>query len=146
MKRAEALKPLSRQHHQGLAVAQRLRRVSPADVEAVRGAFLTFWEDEGRRHFRVEEELLLPAYVRHADSDSPEVVRVLTEHAEIRRDAAELSAGAVEVSQLRQLGELLAGHIRHEERVLFPAIEAALSEDEQLRLAAAMAAAEDGEL
>jgi hypothetical protein len=64
MKRSEALAPLSRQHHQGLFVALKLKRAdSSGAVEAGR-AFLEFWKGEGREHFRIEEEVLLAEVMR----------------------------------------------------------------------------------
>jgi iron-sulfur cluster repair protein YtfE (RIC family) len=73
------------------------------------------------------------------------VVRVLVEHVEIRRQASEVASGGDPgCAELRELGELLEGHIRHEERVLFPLIEDALPRDELRRLAVALEAAEAG--
>ena len=145
MKRTQALQPLSRQHHQGLFAAQRLTRASEQDRSEVQAHFLSFWESEGRRHFRVEEEVLLPAYARHAPADSPEVVRVLTEHVRIRCFAAELAEDRVPTARLHELGRLLAGHIRHEERTLFGLIEAALAPAQLSELAAAITEAEAAE-
>ena len=142
MKRSQALQPLSHQHHQGLFVAQKLRRATEEDKGDVREQFLDFWDSEARGHFRVEEEVLLPAYARHAAIDRPEVVRVLTEHVLIRRFAGDLGAAPSEVAQLQALGELLEGHIRHEERTLFPLIEEAMTSDEQAVLAATIEAAQ----
>jgi hemerythrin-like domain-containing protein len=131
MKRSESLAPLSRQHHQGLFVALRLKRADPATAVAARRAFLDFWESEGREHFRIEEDLLLPAYARHGAHEHPAVVKVLTDHVDLRRRAADVAATErVDPEMLHQLGERLEGHIRHEERVLFPLIEQALLDDE----------------
>jgi hemerythrin-like domain-containing protein len=143
LKRSEALAPLSRDHHQGLFVALTLKRADAATAAQARAAFLEFFEHEGGAHFRAEEEVLLPAYARHGDPGRPEVVRMLVEHVELRRRAQDL-AGATEpdVAQLHELGERLEGHIRHEERVLFPMIEEALPPDELERLAAAVERAE----
>ena len=77
-------------------------------------------------------------------SDDPDVVRVLDEHAEIRRRAERLAAGERDVEQLHALGELLNGHVRHEERTLFPRIEAALDPAELAALGAALIDAEGG--
>jgi hypothetical protein len=85
MKRSEALAPLSRQHHRGLAAALKLKRAQASDAGEARAAFLEFWEAEGRDHFRIEEEILLPAYARHGEADHPAVVRVLVEHVDLRR-------------------------------------------------------------
>ena len=141
MKRTKALQPLSHQHHQGLFAAQRLRRATDETAVEAQEHFLAFWTAEGAHHFRVEEDVLLPAYARHAAPDAPEVVRVLTEHVAIRRFAAELSEGSASHGRLRELGELLHGHIRHEERTLFPLIEDAMDPQELSELAAAIEAA-----
>ena len=61
---------------------------------------------------------------------------MLTDHVEIRRRAGELGDGAdAGAAQLNALGEMLSDHVRHEERVLFPMIEEALSDDELGELA-----------
>jgi iron-sulfur cluster repair protein YtfE (RIC family) len=146
MKRSEALALLSRDHHQGLFVALHLRRADTDTAAQAREAFLSFFEREGARHFRAEEEVLLPAYARHGEPDEPAVVRVLVEHVDLRRRAQDLAGGAEwDVAELRELGERLEGHIRHEERVLFPMIEEALPSEELERLAVAVERAAAGE-
>jgi iron-sulfur cluster repair protein YtfE (RIC family) len=136
MKRSDALAPLSRQHHQGLAVALKLKRADSNTADDARAAFLDFWETEGREHFRLEEEILLPSYARHGEADHPAVVRVLVEHVDLRRRGADLAAApAPDPEVLQDLGERLERHMRHEERVLFPLIEAALPEAELTRVA-----------
>lgn len=142
MKRSDALTPLSHDHHHGLVVAQELRRASEQTAANAREAFLSFWHAEGRRHFRVEEDVLLPAFARHGPADHEAVVRVLVEHVDLRRLAASLQAQELTVEGLRDLGERLAQHIRHEERTLFPLIEEALPEAELTALAQAIAVAE----
>ena len=137
--RGDFLRALSRDHHQGLSTALRLKRTTSATAREARQQFLDFWRTEGRRHFRIEEEVLLPAYARHRSVDDPAVVRVLTEHVDLRRLAIELEANErPEIDQLHELGERLQGHIRHEERVLFPKIEAAIPEVELGDLAEAI--------
>lgn len=127
MKRNEALQPLSRDHHRALEIALKLRRATDADVETIRREFVAFWHDHGALHFRVEEDVLLPAFARHGDAAAPEVVRVLTDHVEIRRRAEDLEAATPRTRQeLGDLGEILNEHVRHEERVLFPLIERSL--------------------
>jgi iron-sulfur cluster repair protein YtfE (RIC family) len=141
MKRSEALAHLSRDHHHGLVVAQRLRRATPETAATAREVFLAFWTTEGHEHFKAEEELLLPAFARHEPPTHDAVVRVLTDHVELRRRAAGLEGDAApSCEDLHALGERLNDHIRHEERVLFPLIEAALSTDELVRLATAFEA------
>jgi hemerythrin-like domain-containing protein len=143
MKRTPALQALSRDHQHGLAVALTLKRATAETAGGARDEFLDFWTGEGEAHFAVEEAVLLPAFAAHATSDHEAIVRVLVEHVDIRRRAAELAAGDPDQEALRALGELLGHHIRHEERVLFPLIEDALPPDELERLAAALQEAEE---
>lgn len=138
MKRSDQLAPLSRQHHVALEVALRLRKVSTTDAAAARDRFLQFFEDEAREHFRAEEELLLPAFARHVPADDPDIVRVLIEHVELRRRAADLTRGMVDADELHALGDLLNDHVRHEERTLYPRIEAALEGEELVALGAVL--------
>ena len=142
MKRSQALAPLSREHHVALEVALRLRRADEGGAAAARSRFLDFFAAEGEAHFAAEEEILLPAVADVAPPGDPDVVRVLHDHAEIRRRAADLErdAGAA-VEQLHALGDLLEGHVRHEERVLFPRIEAALDDARLTLLASDLQAA-----
>jgi hemerythrin-like domain-containing protein len=137
VKRSEELAPLSRDHHQGLFAALKLKRNS----DGAREAFLAFWV-EGRRHFAIEEELLMPALARHAPADHEAIVRVLVEHVDLRRRAQALEADPEPAPEtLQELGNRLEAHIRHEENVLFPLIEQTLPDDELAALGAAVAAA-----
>ena len=143
MKRSEELAPLSRDHHHGLFAALKLTRATPADAAAARAAFLVFWQDEGRHHFAVEEEVLLPGFARHVAPDHHAIVRVLVEHVDLRRRAQALAdTDAPALADLHELGARLRTHIRHEEDVLFPLIEASLPHDELVALGAAIARAE----
>lgn len=143
MKRSPVLEPLSRDHHQALVVAQRLRRASPETAAEVRERFLDFWRSEQVRHFRVEEEVLLPAYAGHGDPGHPLVVRVLVDHVEIRHRADRLARNpSPPIEALQRLGSKLAEHVRLEERELFPLIEAALPDEELEPLCERIAAAE----
>lgn len=139
MKRSDALAQLSRDHHHGLVVAQQLKRATETTAMAARDGFLRYWDHEGHDHFRIEEDVLLPAFARHQAPTDDAVVRVLTEHVELRRRAADvISAPHTSAADLHELGDRLAAHIRHEERVLFPLIEAALPQNELISLAAAI--------
>lgn len=140
MKRAEALQPLSREHLAALLAAKRLREAT--DLAAAREGFLEFWREDGRRHFRVEEEVLLPTWARYAEVDEAGVGRMLDEHLAIRREALRLEDGEATLEEARALGDLLHDHVRFEERQLFPAAEAALDAESLDRLAKAIAAAE----
>jgi hemerythrin-like domain-containing protein len=135
MRRSDALAELSRDHHQALFAAQRLARATPETANEACAAFQAFWDRE-RHHFRIEEEILLPALARHVPPDHEAIVRVLTEHVDLRRRARDLVAEPI---ALRELGTRLREHVRHEERTLFPLVQAALSEDELAELGATLA-------
>jgi hemerythrin-like domain-containing protein len=127
MKRHRALQPLSRDHHVALVAAQRLRRATETDAAAARDAFIEFWRDHGALHFRVEEEVLLPAFAAYGDPEEACVVRMLVDHVRIREQAQRLEReGAPSVATLRSLGTALERHVRLEEREVFGLIEAAL--------------------
>lgn len=139
MKRSEALAILSRDHHHALVVAQKLKRADAETAAAASAQFLAYWATEGRRHFQLEEELLLPAFASHGDARHPLVLRVLGDHVAIRSRAAQLAAAAEPtLAALHELGSELAAHVRLEERELFPVIEAAIPAGELLALARAL--------
>lgn len=139
MKRSEALAILSRDHHHALVVAQKLTRADEPAAAAARERFLSFWEQEGRHHFQLEEELLLPAFAAHGDARHPLVLRVLGDHVSIRARAAAVALSPVPAAEaLHELGAELAAHVRLEERELFPVIEQAIPPDELLALARAL--------
>ena len=144
MKRHPSLQGLSEDHHHGLVQARHLRRIGTDEAklspeETVR-AFLRFWQEAGRLHFREEEEELLPFYARHGDPRRQEVVEMLLQHVEIRREAADLARALerredLDLERIRALGERFDEHIRLEERVVFPLMEAAIPEEELVELA-----------
>jgi hemerythrin-like domain-containing protein len=144
LKRSEALRSLSRDHHRALALAQRLRRAE--DASAAVASFLEFWTAEGERHFRIEEEVLLPYWAVLGGVDQAAAARLSKEHLALRSAALALALalkdGSPTLSALRSLGEQLAEHTRFEDRKLFPLIEKSLSASELERLAEAVAAAE----
>ena len=140
MKRAEALRLLSRDHHAALVAAKTLR--DAAEPEPARRAFLEFWREHGALHFRVEEEVLLPGWALHAEVDRSAVARMLEDHLTIRREALRLEQVDVPLEEIRELGTVLADHVRFEERELFGLIEEALDPQALDRLATAIEKAE----
>jgi hemerythrin-like domain-containing protein len=145
VKRHPALIELSRDHQHGLATAHTLRHATETNRANARAAFLDFWHEEGATHFQIEERILLPALHDVATADEP-VNRVLAEHADVRRRAADLTHDAqLALDDLHSLGGLLERHIRYEERVLFPLIESTLNEARLTALAAELARAETPE-
>lgn len=131
MKRDQALRPLSREHHVLLELALRMRRATHGDVRFVCGAFRTFWKNEGERHLQAEEQVLLPAFARRVDARSAIVLDVLGDHVEMRMRAGRLlDQGAPDLGEVQALGSLLTTHVRREERELFPLLEATLTSAE----------------
>jgi hypothetical protein len=127
MKRDPALLRLSRDHHKALSIALRLRRATAETATGVRAEALRFWTVAGRAHFRLEEEVLLPAYARHGDPHHPLVARALCDHVAIRQRMDTLARDASpKVACLRELGTMLSDHVRLEERELFVLIERTL--------------------
>src|SRR6266702_4027759 len=72
MKRHPALIALSRDHHDGLVQAVRLRRAAAEGDASARLAaareFVAFFRNEERVHLRDEEEELFPLVLRHVRS------------------------------------------------------------------------------
>lgn len=143
MKRSEALIPLSHDHHHALFVAKLLRDARAGDTPAdeAAAAFRSFWLDEGREHFRIEEEVLLPGSGLEGPASDPGVARMLDDHLEIRRMAEPVINGETDPAALSGLGELLTAHVRFEERELFPRIESKLDAPRLQKLARAIAEA-----
>ena len=136
MKRHPSLRPFSDDHHQGLVNARRLRRATSRDgassVDTARD-FLDFWQTDTSRHFRKEEEVLLPVLARYrGDLGERPILQMLIQHARIRGLAMqlrdELEQDMIQEDTLRNLGEQLEAHIRLEEREVFPLIEKTLPE------------------
>jgi len=139
VKRSEALQSLSRDHHQTLVVAQQLRRARNAGEATA--TFLDFWRKCGQRHFRIEEEVLLPQWALLGTVDEAAAAR-LARDLEIRSAAMAIEADVPDLEQLRTLGAQLAVHVRFEERVLFERIEKDLDADHLERLARVVSNAE----
>ncbi|MGO9901302.1 MAG: hemerythrin domain-containing protein [Solirubrobacteraceae bacterium] len=129
MKRHPALVALSREHHHVLVIAQQLRRATSENTTETTSTFLAHWETEGKQHFRLEEELLLPAYAAHGDPGHPAVTRMLQDHMLIRRDANR-AASEPSLELLHDLGKHLAEHVTLEEREVFPLIQTTIPEPE----------------
>ncbi len=101
-----------------------------------------FWESRGRRHFEIEEELLLPAIPASDAAWTRAADRVRAEHDRLRGLAADLTLAVNRVTVAHDLGERLHDHVRFEERELFVMLEERLSDDDLGRLAQAIEGAE----
>jgi hypothetical protein len=147
MRRSAELAPLSRDHQHALEAALRLRRATPETVDSACAHFGAFFAREGREHFAIEEEHLLPALPEDDSEWAAAAARVRADHAAIRQRAAVLADGAANtvadrVSAARELGERMTAHVRFEERVLFDLLERRLAPADLARVGAAVARAE----
>jgi quercetin dioxygenase-like cupin family protein len=141
MKRHPSLVPLSHDHHHALVEARRLGRGANGEASVRRAAargFLRFFSTETIRHFREEEERLFPALVGAEGNGGELLVRALIEHQRIHALVARLErglrAGEADATTMRELAELVEGHVRLEERQLFPLIEEVVPEDALSRI------------
>jgi hemerythrin-like domain-containing protein len=138
MKRHPALIPLSRDHHDGLVQAVRLRRAAANGDASARLAaareFVEFFRNEERLHLRDEEEELFPLFLRYVQSQPAPFREARIQHVQLEGFARKLeiavAAGIADREALAAAGELLDAHIRLEERLLFPLIEELVPDDE----------------
>lgn len=141
-KRDPALLPLSHDHHHALVIAMLMRRASDESAAGTAHAFRDFWHADCREHFEVEEAHLYPAFVAQFGEDHPALHRALAEHAEIRESVQRMEGSSEpDGAELNRIGELLAGHVRLEEREIFPMLEAELPADKLAELGELIGAA-----
>ena len=140
MKRHPALHRLSHDHHQGLILAQQLKKGAPQykgmplTLEGKKDYTLSFYNDELVQHFKDEEEILFPL-VNEKNSDLNKMIsEIISEHRKMESLAKKLENTTILEELLDELGQLLEKHIRKEERELFTAIEKILTEDELSQL------------
>lgn len=134
MKRHAGLVPLSRDHHHGLVMAQRLilgrstnpRADWPADPAQQAARLAAFFRTDLEPHFAIEEDHVFPAAVRNLVDGESRTRALIAEHETMRAMIRDLQAGPA--SGLRQrltaFGELLGAHIHTEERILFEQMQA----------------------
>jgi hemerythrin-like domain-containing protein len=125
MLRDPSLIPLSRQHHNGLALCVLTRRALAEDSSPVNAAkqarrVIDRYELELANHFEIEEQVLFPEC-----GPLPIVAQLLGEHRAMEALIAELRA-TPEAGLLEQFCALLSKHIRREENEFFEQIQAAL--------------------
>ena len=129
MKRHESLIPLSRDHHDGLVLAQGLilgrskasRSTWPTDRRQQLDRVLEFFRTDWQRHFQAEEEHLFPAVAAQLREGADLARQLLEEHNDLRARIVELEQDPTTRldERLPALGECLKRHIRKEEQVLF---------------------------
>lgn len=128
MKRSAALQPLSREHHVALKLAKACERAVLAGDEATLALAcqhaLQTYADELAAHFLCEEQTLLPLLTGASEQSLAE--RTVSEHRQLHALLEGLRRNDADALHLFGIG--LAAHVRFEERVLFPALEIKLHE------------------
>lgn len=121
MLRDKSLIPLSRQHQHALALCVRINRAPLAtarEVEAWQSEVDQHFTLEIQYHFAAEEKEVFPLARKTAGLE-PLVEELLAEHKQLRDYFEHARARTLDGSALRQFAEMLAAHIRKEERGLF---------------------------
>ncbi len=127
MKRHKALSLLSSDHHHGLRFAKKLRSANDDTDSAVKkifNEFTTFYKSQLLNHFEEEEKYLAPAL-----ENNPLILKMFNDHKKMNEMFGSLSKSSNLKVELYSFGKFLEGHIRFEERELFPMIENTLSDD-----------------
>lgn len=120
MQRTEALKGLSREHHEALVLARRASATASdshsADALALCSHLTARWQQQFAQHFAREEQTLFPALERAGHGQPVAVARM--QHTALRELAERLRQG--DVLALVLWGNGMDAHVRFEERTLFP--------------------------
>ncbi len=129
MKRHPSLIRLSKEHHDGLILAQIVKKDAPvykgmpANPEGKKEYTLNFYKTDLIKHFEVEERILIPEIKGHNNAIDKLCDKVLDEHKELNSYIEKLLEDDNYEEILNQFGILLESHIRMEERELFEEIQ-----------------------
>ena len=121
IKRSEALKQLSKDHHFNLLFIWKIRQGLKLNVELLRiQKFIAhFFNEQILHHFSVEEKYL---FCLLPDEDLLRT-RAEQEHFAIKRSFGKMSDDSFTKNEVIEFTNLLESHIRFEERTLFNHIE-----------------------
>lgn len=125
IKRNEALKPFSREHHHGLLFSWKIREgiKKNIDPQRIRKYIGWFWQNFLLPHFEAEEKYLFPI----AGKNNANLQKALADHRELKVLFAGKNAGYDAFSLIQKT---LDAHIRFEERILFNEIQTMASADQ----------------
>ncbi|HKU44642.1 MAG TPA: hemerythrin domain-containing protein [Polyangiales bacterium] len=124
MQRDPRLRSLSSEHHTALVLARRLVSHAGVWTATETAALRERFDRELEPHFRVEEDVLLPALREAGRADLAD--RTQRDHEALRALVAALASADADPTLARRIGELLRDHVRFEEQELFPSCEALL--------------------
>lgn len=125
--RTEQLAPLSREHHDGLLFAWKIKQglENKTSIETLRKYAMWYWRNHIKRHFYQEEKILIP----YMPEGHPMATRLKEEHDHIRELILGLDEEA-DIQTLQILCDLVNKHIRFEERELFVYLEELLTTEQ----------------
>lgn len=136
MRRHKSIINLSHDHHQGLVLAQLIRKNAPQyknlpnTIEGKVEYTLNEYRTGLLPHFKKEEEILFP-FVKDIDENLDKTIeQLLDEHKRINYLVGQIEKNDEKEKYLDELGDLLTHHIRKEERELFDSIQNILTEEE----------------
>ena len=127
IKRSKQLTPLSKDHHDGLLFAWKIKQglKNGADIKLVAEYVQWFWNNHLQEHFTEEEQILAP----HLPPGNELLQQMLDEHQEIEA-MIHINENIPDESLLAKLAQSIDDHIRFEERQLFPYAEKIIPEKE----------------
>jgi len=127
IKRSKQLAPLSREHHDGLLFAWKIKQglENKTPLEKLRRYSLWYWQQHIKPHFCQEEKILMP----YMPADHPMAKQLKEEHEHIRELVLSLDAEA-DKRDFVILADLVNKHIRFEERELFVYLEELLTTEQ----------------
>lgn len=122
IKRSEYIMAISRDHHAGLLLCWKIKEGIRKNIPL--GKVLKFvnffWDRHLKEHFREEEALLFD----RVDDDMSRQAK--SEHLMLEHHVELLNNNPSQTHEYLEFADLLTQHIRFEERVLFPHLEATL--------------------
>lgn len=127
IKRSKELVPLSKEHHEALLFAWKIRQglQNGTDHKVIAAFVEWFWNADLQEHFRKEEDVL----AKHLPQDNELVKQMLEEHQELEAQVR-ICAMIPDEAMFLQLADGLNNHIRFEERKLFPYAEKVIAPNE----------------
>jgi hypothetical protein len=127
IKRSKQLTPLSKDHHDGLLFAWKIKQglKNGADAKLIAEYVQWFWKHHLEEHFREEKQILAP----HLPADNELLKQMFDEHENIEA-MIHINENIPDETLLQNLAQAIDDHIRFEERQLFPYAEEIISEKE----------------
>ena len=124
IKRSDQLAPLSREHHDGLLFAWKLRQglANGTEIRVLRNYCNWYSKNHIRQHFEQEENVLLQ-YIPGTDTMAKQLKE---EHNNIRELMLSIDQQP-DPGTISMLADFITRHIRFEERVLFNRLEQTLT-------------------